>query len=126
MNEGMVMYLQVLWQAEEDGTDLDELLEAYAGREAEARADAGPPGAYDTGAFGAGNVYYGPALMWHELRGRLGEDAFWSLVRDWPASQDNGTADREEYLAWIEEESGQELSAFFEDWLMSPTTPPRS
>ncbi|WKN48324.1 M1 family metallopeptidase [Nocardioides sp. Arc9.136] len=126
MNEGMVMYLQVLWQAEEDGTDLDAVLDAYAAAEVRERASAGPPGAYDPDAFGASTVYYGPALMWHELRGRVGEDAFWSMVRGWPASQEDGAADREEYVAWVEQETGLELSAFFDDWLLGETTPARS
>ncbi|MDN4173333.1 M1 family metallopeptidase [Nocardioides sp. SOB77] len=130
MNEGMAMYLQILWQVERDGADLEAALDGYAVREAEERAAAGPPGDYDPATFGESNIYYGPALMWHELRERMaarpgGEDAFWALVRDWPAAQDNGTADREEYLAWIEEETGLELSAFFDGWLTGATTPPR-
>ena len=63
--------------------------------------------------------------MWHELRQQIGDDAFFALLRDWPADQENGTADREEYLSWIEAETGEELTAFFDDWLLSPTTPPR-
>ena len=46
---------------------------------------AGPPAAYDPEQFGEGNIYYGPALMWHELRKRIGDDAFWKVVRRWPA-----------------------------------------
>ncbi|MBC9732579.1 M1 family metallopeptidase [Nocardioides marmotae] len=131
MNEGMAMYLQILWQVEQDGGDLETVLEEYAVREAEERATAGPPGDYDPATFGESNIYYGPMLMWHELRRRLaarsGSDAdFWALVRAWPASRDNGTADREEYLAWVEAETGLELSAFFERWLMGATTPARS
>lgn len=131
MNEGMAMYLQVLWQAEHEGPGLDRLLDAYAEREVVERAEAGPPGDFDPRAFGESNIYYGPMLMWHELRERLvardgDDDAFWAMVRAWPASRDNGTADREEYLAWVEDHTGLELTSFFDAWLMGSTTPPRS
>ena len=36
---------------------------------------AGPPAAYDPAAFGESNIYYGPALMWRELRRRIGDGA---------------------------------------------------
>ncbi|WP_435746522.1 M1 family metallopeptidase [Nocardioides sp. SYSU DS0663] len=126
LNEGMVMYLQLVWQAQHDDVPLEALLGGYAEREAAERADHGPPGDYDPDAFGESNVYYGPALMWHELRERLGDEVFWSLVREWPASQADGSADREEHVAWVEEHTGEELSAFFDAWLLDETTPPRS
>ncbi|MDN4160901.1 M1 family metallopeptidase [Nocardioides abyssi] len=130
MNEGMAMYLQVLWQAEHEGPSLDVLLDRYADREAVARAEAGPPGAYDPRAFGQSNIYYGPMLMWHEVRERVAaesdDSAFWEMVRGWPASQEDAHADREEHLAWVEDRTGLELSALFDAWLMGETSPPRS
>ncbi|TIC84977.1 M1 family metallopeptidase [Nocardioides sp. GY 10113] len=125
MNEGTAMYLQGLWQAEQAGISIEEKIDSWARGEAAERAEAGPPGAYDPEQFGAGNIYYGPALMWQELRERIGDEAFFALLRDWPADQENDTADRREYLRWIERETGEELTAFFGDWLLSPTTPDR-
>ena len=55
----------------------------------------------------------------------VGDDAFFAVLRDWPASQENGNADREEYWDWIERTTGEELSAFFDDWLLGEETPPR-
>ncbi|MDZ5619797.1 M1 family metallopeptidase [Nocardioides sp. HM23] len=125
MNEGMAMYLQGMWEAEDEGITIDEKMDDWASFEDEMREYSGPPAAYDPTNFGDGNIYFGPALMWHELRQQIGDDAFFALVRDWPADQENDTADREEYLSWIEEETGEELSAFFDDWLLGETTPPR-
>ena len=72
------MYLQGIWQAEAgrphrrrgDGR-------VRATFESDLREEAGPPGDYDPTQFGDGNIYYGPALMWHELRKQIGDDAFW-------------------------------------------------
>lgn len=126
MNEGMATYLQGVWEAEEDGRRVDAVMDEWATFEPGLREEAGPPGAFDRDAFGASNVYYSPALMWHELRGRLGDEAFWEMVRAWPRERDNAQATRDEYLAWIEEQTGEELTAFFEGWLLGERTPPRS
>ncbi len=125
MNEGMAMYLQGMWQAEHDGRSVDEVMDEYADVELVVRQESGPPGAFDPRRFGAGNIYYGPALMWHELRKRIGDEKFFEMVRDWPARDPNSNAGRDEYLPWLVKRTGVDLS-FFEDWLLSPTTPERS
>ena len=125
MNEGMAMYLQGCWQAEEDGRSVDDVMDEYAARELALRAEAGPPAAYDPTQFANSNVYYGPALMWHELRKMIGDDKFWQLVSDWPARAPGTNAGRDDYLPWLVEQTGVDQS-FFEDWLLSPTTPVRS
>ena len=125
MNEGMAMYLQGCWEAEDAGRSVDDLMDQWAGWESTMRADSGPPAAYDPAQFGEGNIYYGPALMWHELRKRVGDDAFWKMVRAWPARDPETNASRDEYLDWLVDQTHVDRS-FFEDWLLSPTTPPRS
>ena len=125
MNEGMAMYFQGMWEAEKAGITIEEQMDRWAATEAGARAESGPPAAYDRGEFGEGNIYYGPALMWHELRERVGDAEFFRLVREWPAARDNRTSNRDDYLAWIEEQSGEELTAFFDAWLLGETTPAR-
>ena len=126
MNEGMTMYLQGQFEADQSGRTIDEVMDTWATAEPEMRAESGPPGNYDPTTFGQGNIYYGPALMWHELRKKIGNDRFWAMVRKWPSVNKQGNATREEYLDWIEEETGEELTAFFDAWLMGEKTPPRS
>jgi aminopeptidase N len=126
MNEGMALYLaEGVFAAEQSGSDLDRVMDTWARAERDMRREAGPPGAYDKRMFGDSNVYYGPALMWHELRGRLGEERFWDLVRTWPTVHAHGGATRQQFLAWIEQETGEELSGFFRAWLDGRKQPPR-
>jgi aminopeptidase N len=125
MNEGMAMYLQGMWEAEQEGITIEDKMDQWAAFEVQLREAAGPPAAFDPAQFGDGNIYYGPALMWQELRERIGDDAFFRVLREWPAAQENGTADREEYWDWIEEETGEELSDFFDAWLLGKQTPAR-
>ena len=47
------------------------------------------------------------------------------MVRAWPAARDNASAGREDYLAWLEEQTGDDLDAFSDAWLLGETSPPR-
>jgi aminopeptidase N len=125
MNEGMAMYLQGMWEAEDLGITIDEQLDRYAAVEEGSRTESGPPGAYDAGEFGEGNIYYGPALMWNELRERIGDEEFFRILREWPAARDNQNSGRDDYWAWVEDQTGEELTGFFDAWLLGETTPPR-
>ena len=125
MNEGMAMYLQSAWQAEDTGTPLETVLGRFAPSERLLRREAGPPADYDPATFGRGNVYYSPALMWDELRERLGEEEFWSGVRAWPEAHRNGNAAYDDITTWWSERTGEDLSSFFDAWLLGETSPPR-
>ena len=127
MNEGMAMYLQGLWQAEEEPYTLEQLLDYWAVEiEPEARRESGPPAAYDPATFGEGNAYYSGALMWHEIRGLLGDEVFWRLVREWPATRPHGTAGYDDVVSWWSQESGRDLAPVFDAWLLGETSPPRA
>ncbi|KQW47855.1 hypothetical protein ASC77_15660 [Nocardioides sp. Root1257] len=126
MNEGMAMFLQGAWMAQDQGTSIESVMDTWATAEPELREQYGPPADYDPEAFGASNIYYGPALMWDELRKRLGDKEFWRLVRAWPAAHAYGNADYDDITSWWSDQTGQDLSGFFHDWLLGETSPPRS
>jgi aminopeptidase N len=123
MNEGMAMYLQGAWQDEDWQLPEGDSLSTWVGAEKRSRRAVGPPGAYKPDHFAELNVYYGPALMWDRLRKMVGDQVFWKLVRDWPAARADRSTGREDYLRWIQQQTGRDLSAFFHAWLMSPVTP---
>ena len=97
----------------------------WASFEPRLRRESGPPADYDPASFGEGNVYYGPALMWHELRQRIGDDTFWSIVRDWPQEHAFGNATAEEYIDWLNEQTGRDLTSFYNGWLNGTISPNR-
>lgn len=123
MNEGMAMYLQAMWEAERYNVRLDQILGEWAGFAQRLREESGPPAAYDPVAFGEGNVYYVPALMWDQLRRDLGDDTFWKLVRAWPQEHDNGHGSYDEITTWWSDKTGRDLQSFFDGWLLGTTTP---
>lgn len=125
MNEGMAMYVQGVWMAKNEGNPLPSLMDYWAGFEPRLRAEAGPPADYDPDSFGAANVYYSSALMWNALRQRIGDDEFWSLVRAWPAVHADGNADYDDITSWWSEQTGEDLSGFFDSWLLGEKSPTR-
>jgi aminopeptidase N len=125
MNEGMATYLQGMWEAERAGISVEEQMDGWAPGEESAREFAGPPGDYDLDKWGDHNIYFGPALMWHELRQQVGDPAFFEVVRAWPAKQENRSSNRETLYRFFEKRTGEELSSFFDAWLLGEQTPPR-
>lgn len=125
MSEGMAMFLQATWQDQAQDQPLEQTMDYWAEQDGELRRSFGPPADYDPAAFGASNIYTTPGLMWDELRKRIGDDLFWRLVREWPAAHDNGNADYDDITTWWSERSGEDLSGFFDDWLLGSTTPER-
>jgi aminopeptidase N len=123
MSEGMAMYLQFVWQAEDSGTPLKQILRQIVATERESRRVNGPPADYDPKTFGEIQVYYGPALMWDQVRRRVGNEKFWAMVRAWPSADPDGSSNRDDYLAWVEEQTGEELSDLFDGWLLAEESP---
>ena len=57
---------------------------------------------------------------------RLGAATFDELLRRWPQEHRDTVQDRRSYAAWLAATSGQDpaaLTAFFDEWLTSPTSP---
>ncbi len=126
MSEGMALYLQGLYQAEQSGQPVGSLMDYWASIEPQMRRESGPPADYDPATFGESNIYYGPALMWHELRKKLGDEKFWAIVRAWPKVRENGNADRAQFVDWLNEQTGQDLTGFYDAWLLGKASPPRA
>jgi aminopeptidase N len=122
MNEGMTMFIQIVYEAQRAGITIDQRVEQYAPFEQLSRAENGPPGAYARGTFGEGNIYYSPALMWNKLRHQLGDQRFWEMVRAWPQQHAYGNATRAEYYRWLHDTYGVD-TGFLDDWIMGRTTP---
>jgi aminopeptidase N len=124
MNEGMTLYLaEGVWASEHGEGPLAGIIDYWSQIEPGMRKKSGPPGDYDPRNFGEGNIYYGPALMWHSLRQRIGDDAFWAMVKKWPTVRAGESATRGEFLDWVEQETGAELTSFFDAWLLGQESP---
>ncbi|TDD40005.1 M1 family peptidase [Actinomadura sp. KC06] len=68
-------------------------------------------------------VYNGGAIMIQMLREKIGDDDFFAVLRTWLARYQDRNADTAQFIALTEQISGQDLDAFFKDWLFSPIKP---
>lgn len=123
LNEGMTMLMQALWEADHKGDKVETTMADWRAIDQDLRDDYGPPGDYDKAQFGGSNIYYSPGLMWNELRLELGDDEFFRIARSWLSTYDNESVTRDDIYAHWETETGRELSAFFDAWILGRTTP---
>jgi aminopeptidase N len=81
----------------------------------------GDPGAPNL--FSPLSVYDRGMLTLHALRLRVGDDAFFAILRTWPEQYRNGNATTDDFIALSEEISGQDLESFFQGWLYEIALP---
>ena len=68
-------------------------------------------------------VYDRGAMTLHALRLRIGDERYFRLVRTWASTQAGGTVTTSELVALAEQVSGQQLDAFFDQWLFTASKP---
>ncbi|WP_270888824.1 hypothetical protein [Pedococcus sp. 5OH_020] len=71
-----------------------------------------------------GRVYERGALTLQALPITVGDQAFFSILRNWAAGQRGGNVTTAQFVALAERISGQQPDALFQAWLYSPTKPP--
>lgn len=72
------------------------------------------------------SVYERGAMTVEALRRELGNDAFYTLLRDWIAQRRYGTGTIPDFIALAEQHAGRDLGPFFDLWLYrrgKPKTP---
>ncbi len=130
LNEGFARYSEILWADAAHGPDaaaaaLQRQIAGFAtvSRTADgAGVLIGDPGADH---LFTEVPYAGGAVLLHELRQLLGDEAFFRLLQEWAARYRYSTATTDEFIALAEEVSGEDLDDFFIDWLYTPWTPER-
>jgi len=82
----------------------------------------GNPGPADL--FATDAVYNRGSLTLHALRLEIGDDAFFSLLREWARRYANGNVNTSDFIALAEETAGRDLDPFFHAWLDTVALPP--
>lgn len=123
MNEGMATYLEAKYAVSQGWDTWKYWKREFARNDQYWRDLYGPPGAYHPDEFGQRSVHYGSALLLERLRTKIGGTAFKTAMATWPQQNAYTSRARPRYIEFLEQQSGQPLAAWFQDWLMSPTTP---
>lgn len=69
------------------------------------------------------HLYPGGARRVHMLRKLLGEETFWSAVREYVQTFGDDTVETDDFRRILERKSGRSLARFFDQWLHSPGHP---
>jgi aminopeptidase N len=117
LNEGFATYVQMLYETDQLGASLNAALRSWQAGNAAARAEAGPPGHFAPDHFAEHNVYFGPALMLHALRGLLGDPVFFAMLHDWPQHHRYTNQDRASFVAWVNGYTGVDVTDLVHRWL---------
>jgi aminopeptidase N len=123
LNEGWATYAEWLWSEDTGGdsaqASFDTVMEIPADDEFWdlTIADPGPFGLF------LDPIYDRGAATLHALRVKIGDEAFFAAAQEWLERYNDSTGTTEDFEAIYEEVSGQDLSAFFDVWLRTPSKP---
>jgi aminopeptidase N len=70
-----------------------------------------------------GTVYYRGGMTLQALREKIGDLAFFQLIRDWATQNRYGTVTTAQFIALAEKESGKDLTQFFNVWIYQADKP---
>ena len=124
LNEGFATYAQWLWSEHEHEGTAQELADwVYTSHPADdpfwtvLPGDPGPERQFDEAVYDRG------ALALHALRHEVGDEAFFRLLRGWPAEHRHGNASVADFRAYAERVSGRPLEELFRAWLYTSARP---
>ena len=124
LNECFASYGPWLYGQDVDGTDLDA---QWTTQMAQVGAD---PDFWSSPLvdMGAGNeftsVYSRGPLAIHALRKQMGEKPFAALLKGWPKDYADKPASWDDFQAYVNKLSGQDLTPFMDAWFKGTTVPP--
>lgn len=114
LNEGFATMGEWLWAESDGGTGGPPL---SAGSSLDPPLDPGPDGLFDT------SVYQRGGLTLKALRGEVGDEAFFQIMKTWATDNALGNATTEDLLDLIEQDGGAEARDLVEAWLTDPEPP---
>ncbi|WP_241518704.1 M1 family metallopeptidase [Streptomyces sp. CB03238] len=124
LNESFATYAE--WLYAEDFADKpaqESFDEAFADDENWAFPPADPPTAAD---ISGPPVYGRGAMVLHKIRQTVGDDTFFAILRGWAAEHRHANASTEDFVSYVEEEAGEDLTTLWDTYLYGegrPTDP---
>ncbi|OBA96079.1 peptidase M1 [Mycobacteriaceae bacterium 1482268.1] len=123
LHEGFACYAEWLWSEESGGRSAEEWARHYYQRLVESPqdlllSDPGPRDMFDD------RVYKRGALTLHALRGVIGDDNFFALLRDWTTRHRHSTAVTDDFTGLAANYVDVSLRPLWDGWLYSKDVPP--
>ncbi|GAA2741842.1 M1 family metallopeptidase [Kitasatospora cinereorecta] len=124
LNEGFARYAQWMWSEHENEGTAQELADyVYASHPADdpfwtvKPGDPGPDAQFDIAVYDRG------AAAVQALRVAVGDDAFFRILKGWPAEHRYGNATLDQFRSFAERISGKPLGPLLDTWLFTPARP---
>ena len=123
LHEGFAAYAEWLWSEACGDGDAASHAQTWHRRLSALRqdivlTDPGPRRLFDD------RVYKRGALTLHALRSEVGDQIFFTLLREWTATHRYGTVTTAAFTSLASQCAGRPLDGFFARWLTSPRLPP--
>ncbi|MCA6090863.1 M1 family metallopeptidase [Streptomyces sp. SCA3-4] len=124
VNEGFATYAQWLWSQKEGEGTAQELADyVYSTVPADNdfwKVKPGDPGAQNQ--FHSA-VYQRGAITLQALRNKVGDAAFFKILKGWQAENKFGNGSVQDFVTFAEKTSGKPLQKFFDTWLFTDSKP---
>ncbi|GHG31227.1 MULTISPECIES: M1 family metallopeptidase [Amycolatopsis] len=120
LNEGFATYSEWLYQEKFNNVPVQETFaKAYADEKdwSGKVADPGRDHIFDD------LVYNRGAMALQALRTKIGDRAFFDVLKQWPAANRYGTVSTRQFIQFVERLTGRNLDSFFQTWLYQPGKP---
>ncbi|MGI9124393.1 MAG: M1 family metallopeptidase [Mycobacterium sp.] len=122
LHEGFACYAEWLWSENSGGRSADQLARHHYQKLAAAPqdlllSDPGPQHLFDD------RVYKRGALTLHALRGLLGDDKFFALLRDWTSRHRHATVVTDDFTGLAANYADVSLRPLWDSWLYSTKLP---
>jgi aminopeptidase N len=128
LNEGFATYAEWLWTERHGGPSARQAFNAlYASPASRTELWEPPPARPDSARnLFADSIYLRGAMALHALRERVGDRAFFRVLRRWARTHRYSTAGTGQFIALAERVSGRRLDRLFQRWLYEPGKPDRA
>jgi aminopeptidase N len=123
LNEGFATYAEWLWDESRGRGTVQQRFDGVYATPADDPFWATPPGDPSAQTLFAAATYDRGAAALQALRVKIGDPAFFTLLRRWATENADGNVDTADFVALAESVSGQELDAFFTTWIYTPAKP---
>lgn len=123
LSEGWATYLSWLW-LEHAGLDtVDTLAAETRSAVADMRRRLGPVRKPTPATLWSENQYTGAAIVLHDVRQRIGDDAFFELARRWATKDSPAGSTTAQFVALASEVAGTDLAPLLDTWLNTTAIP---
>jgi aminopeptidase N len=122
--EGFATYASWMWQAGDDPAGLDAIAAQYRPLVSQARAFGLTTQSPDAATVIGPLTQEGGAMALHALRHKVGDTAFFAIVRRWLKDHKGSSGDTVSFAKTVSDETGTDLTVFLRVWLESVELPP--